>query len=263
MAIKIVIVNKKGGVGKTTTALNLSAFLSSKGEKVLAIDLDSQANLTIGFGINIDVLDLSISEVFSDEQTLENVIVHLSDKFSLVPSRPDLDSVIDSPKFAKVFKKYEVLRYKMGAIEDSYDYIIMDTPPAVESVLTMNALAIADYAIIPILLDTLSLAGLRQVLDVITEVQKQFLNTHISVIGLLATFYQNTNDAKRHLNILENSRHHNLLFRSKIRKNVSLAASFSQGLPITLYDKNSIGYLDYMNFTDELIARLEDVIPDL
>jgi chromosome partitioning protein len=256
MAIKIAVANKKGGVGKTMTSLNLAAFLSLIGKKTLLVDLDSQSNLAVSFKMNVDGSYPSVNDVFLGKAKLDEVVTPISSNLYLAPSRKDLENVINSGEFAKIRKRDEVINYRMGRAGDEFEWIIFDTQPAIESVLTMNALAAADYALIPLELATCSLYGLGQVMDVIADVQNQWLNNKLRTIGFLINRFENDNDSKHHLDILRESKYAAFLFKTKIRKNAALKKSITAGVPITKYDVNSHGYWDYRDFTDELLERV-------
>jgi chromosome partitioning protein len=257
MAIKIVVANKKGGVGKTTCSINLAAFLSEMGKKTLLVDLDSQSNLAVSFKMNVDDHCPAINDVFLGRAQLDEVLTPISTNLSLVPSRKDLEHVINSGDFAKIRKRDEVIKFRMGKADEDFDWIIFDTQPAIESILTMNALATADYALIPLELGICSLYGLAQVMDVIAEVQNQWLNNNLRTIGFLINrFEKNDNDARHHLEILMQSKYAAYLFKTKIRKNAALKKSITAGVPINKYDLNSHGYRDYRDFTDELLERV-------
>lgn len=258
MAIKIVFANNKGGVGKTTSVLNLSSFLSMMGKRVLCMDFDSQANLTISFGIDIISLERSFGEVFLGKVSLVDAIMPLYSNLSIVPARTDLAKVASSDYITTHFRKNEVIKQKIGEVESDFDFIIMDTAPSKDilSVLTMNCLAFADYAIIPIQFEHFAVAGLSQMMDIIKDVKEQWLNPGLKLLGILGTFYQNTNNNRYHSEMIKNTEAGRFLFDTKIRRNTSLSASVSKGLPITLYDRTSNGYSDYYSFTIEMLNRI-------
>jgi chromosome partitioning protein len=259
MAIRIVLANRKGGVGKTTTAVNLSANLSSMGYKVLVIDSDPQSNLTISFGINLS-LQRSLAGIFEDSCAIQDAILNCYPNLDIVPSTPELEKAIESGYVANHLRKNEIIKFKLRDVESAYDFIIMDTPPT-KSILTMNSLAIADYVIIPVMLEHFSIVGLKQMHDVIMEVRAQWLNASISLFGVLGTFYQETRNCKEHLAIINSSMFKDYLFTSRIRRNVTLSESVSQGTPIIHFNKHCHGYEDYDAFTREFLRRLEEKRP--
>ncbi|HAM52343.1 MAG TPA: hypothetical protein DCP92_17225 [Nitrospiraceae bacterium] len=260
MAIKIVLANRKGGVGKTTTALNLSANLASMGYNVLAMDFDPQSNLTVGFGINILSLGASLSNVFEDRCSIAEVTV--TDRHGcnlhIVPSTPDIEKVIESGCVANHLRKNELIKFKFGDLEEAYHFVIMDTPPG-KSTLTMNSLAIADYVIVPMRLDALSTVGLKQMRDLVGDVKAQWLNPKIELLGLLCTFYEQNTDSLEHMDIISgvDSPFREYLFETRIRKNITLSKSIARGMPVIHFDKRSHGYMDYDAFTREFLKRLE------
>jgi chromosome partitioning protein len=256
MAIKVVLANKKGGVGKTTTAANLSAILASRGYRVLTIDFDPQSNLTICFGINILSLGASLADVFDDNCSMEDAIVSgVFDNLDILPTIPAVEKVCESSRVMEHLRKNEIIKFKLAKLK-GYDFVIMDTPPA-KNVLTMNSLAIADYVVVPIRLDQLSTAGLKQMHDLVRDVKEQWLNPDIDMLGLLCTFYEYNTDVREHMDILQRSSYKDYLFDTKIRKNVMLRKSISRGLPIVHYNRNCHGFWDYDEFTSEFLARLE------
>jgi chromosome partitioning protein len=260
MALKIVLANRKGGVGKTTTALNLAANLASMGYRVLAMDFDPQSNLTISFGINILSLPLSLAHVFEDKCSIEEVIVPYRHEpnLDIVPSTPELEKVIESGHVANHLRKNELIKFKFEHAEQAYHFVIMDTPPS-KSTLTMNSLAIADYVVVPMRLDELSTVGLKQMGDLIADVKAQWLNPKIRLLGLLGTFYERNTDTLEHMDIISHadSPFKDYLFETKIRKNVALSKSIAKGMAVIHFDKGSHGYDDYDAFTRELLRRLE------
>jgi chromosome partitioning protein len=260
MAIRIVLANRKGGVGKTTTAVNLSANLASLGYKVLAIDFDPQSNLTISFGVNILSLQKSLANVFDNNCSIEDSVLNCLPNLDIVPSTPELEKAIESGYLANHLRKNEIIKFKLRDVESAYDFIIMDTPPT-KSILTMNSLATADYVIIPVMLEHFSIVGLKQMHDVIMEVRAQWLNASISLLGVLGTFYQETKNCKEHIAIINSSMFKEYLFTSRIRRNVTLSESVSRGTPIIHFNKQCHGYEDYHAFTREFLGRLEEKRP--
>ena len=256
MALKIVLANRKGGVGKTTTAVNLSSFLSAMGYKVLALDFDPQANLTISFGINILSIQRSLANVFEEKCTIGDTILNRYPNLDIVPSAPNLDKAIEQGYVANHLRKNEIIKFKLNDVVAGYDFVIMDTPPT-KSLLTMNSLAAADYVVVPVRLDHLSVVGLKQMHDLIMEVKTQWLNPSIELLGILGTFSEETRDCREHIDIIQDSMFSDCLFTSRIRKNVTLSESVSRGTPINYFDRKCHGYEDYNDFTLEFLKRTE------
>jgi len=246
------ICNQKGGVGKTTTAVNLCAFLSVSGKKVLLIDLDPQGNATSASGIGREAVDVSIYDVLIDGQDIKKAIKETkTNKLSVIPANTDLAGAEIElvGLMAREFKLKEALK----SVKDDYDYIIIDTPPSL-SLLTLNALASTDEVIIPIQCEYLALEGLSQLLKTI-ELIRVNLHPDLKIGGSLRTMY----DSRLILNneVFEEVKDHfpDLVFSTPIPRNVRLSEAPSHGMPILFYDPTSTGALAYEHFTKELLER--------
>lgn len=260
MACTIAIVNKKGGVGKTTTAFNLAGILAADYDKrVLAVDLDSQANLTISFKVNIMELPVSMSEVFLRTATLEDIAIPVLDRIHLAPARTDLAKVVGTTAVQGFGRLNEILKFRKGNIQELYDYIIIDTPPDVESVLTKNGLAISDFVVAPLKACDYSLAGITGVTDAVESIKSDFINTDIKVLGFLLTLLEHTSLTKKNLGLIDETQYGPHMFKVMIRKNAALPECVSAGKPISLYRRNCPGYWDYRAFTEELLDRIRQV----
>lgn len=252
MGKAIAITNQKGGVGKTTTAINLSACLAEKGKRVLAIDIDPQGNTTSGLGIDKDGLEYSVYELLIGECTLEDCM-----KESIVPNLFVLPSNVNLAgaeiELIGVDEKEYILKRLIEPIKKYFDYIIIDCPPSLNT-LTVNAMTTAETVLVPIQCEYYALEGLSQLVHTINLV-KQRLNANLEIEGVVFTMY----DARTNLSlqVVENVRN-NLdqnIYNSIIPRNVRLAESPSHGLPIIIYDPKSAGAEAYRDLADEVISQ--------
>ena len=240
---------KKGGVGKTTTAINLSASLASLGKKVLAIDMDPQGNMSSGLGVDKNevektVYDLIIGNIGIEECIYEEVIENLD----VLPSNIDLSAALIG-----VDNKEYILRDKVNKVKEKYDFIIIDCPPAL-SMLTINAMTTSDSVLVPIQCEYYALEGLSQLIHTIELVQER-LNPELEIEGVVFTMY----DARTNLSlqVVENVKDNlkQTIYKTIIPRNVRLAEAPSYGLPINLYDKRSSGAEAYRMLADEVIEN--------
>ncbi len=248
----IAIANQKGGVGKTTTTINLSACLAEKGKKVLVVDIDPQGNTTSGLGIDKrsetkTTYELLLQEITAREAIHKDVFENLD----IIPSNVNLAGAeID---LIDIEHREYVLRDALKEVEDDYDFIIMDCPPSL-SMLTVNAMTAADTVLVPIQCEYYALEGLTQLIHTIGLVQKK-LNPSLELEGVVFTMYDSRTNLS--LQVVENVKD-NLttnIYKTIIPRNVRLAEAPSYGLPINRYDTKSAGAESYRELADEVINR--------
>ncbi|MDH4263511.1 MAG: AAA family ATPase [Spirochaetia bacterium] len=248
----IAITNQKGGVGKTTTAVNLGAYLADLGKKVLILDFDPQGNAGSGLGVNINNIESTIYEVLLNEATYaETVIETKVPNLSLIPSNIDLSGLeVDLRDNSE--KDFQLKNF-LAKIKNDYDFILIDCPPSL-GVLTINALVASESVLIPLQCEYFALEGLTQLLRIINLVQKK-LNTDLELEGILLTMFDSrTNLASQ---VVSDVRTHfsGQVFEVIIPRNVRLSEAPSFGEPIGIYDPDSSGALAYKKMARELIQK--------
>lgn len=253
----IAIVNQKGGVGKTTTSINLSACLAHIGKKVLLIDIDPQSNTTSGLGIDKHVIETSVYDVLINDTDIKNTIIDTKiDNLKICPSNIQLAGA--EIELVPMISREMRLKSALEDIKESYDFIIMDCPPSL-GLLTLNALTAADSVLVPIQCEYYALEGLSQLMSTINLIKKH-LNKRLEVEGVVLTMY----DPRTNLSIqvVEEVRKHfnSKVYRTIIPRNVRLSEAPSFGLPIILYDEKSKGSEAYLNLAEEVISYAQESI---
>lgn len=248
----IAIANQKGGVGKTTTSVNISASLAATKRRVLLVDLDPQGNATMGSGVNKMELELSSFDVLMGEKTIAEVIIKTGDgDYDLLPANGDLTGaevgLLD--ELAREIR----LRNAIDEIKENYDFIFIDCPPSL-NMLTVNALVAATSVIIPMQCEYYALEGLSALLDSIDKIRK-YLNPNLKIEGLLRTMYDPRNNLATQVSAQLLEHFGDKVYRTIIPRNVRLAEAPSHGLPIIKYDKASRGALAYLALAGEMLRR--------
>ena len=248
----IAIANQKGGVGKTTTSINLSSCIAAKGKKVLVVDIDPQGNTTSGYGIEKNDLDNTIYELMLGDCSIEDCIIKdVIENISILPSNVNIAAA--EIELIGVDKKEYILKNEIDWVKDRYDYIIIDCPPSL-SLLTVNAMTTADSVLVPIQCEYYALEGLSQLIHTVNLV-KERLNPNLEMEGVVFTMY----DSRTNLSaqVVENVKSHlnQKVYRTVIPRNIRLAEAPSYGQPINIYDPKSAGAESYLALAEEVIDR--------
>ncbi|MBA2671687.1 MAG: ParA family protein [Gemmatimonadetes bacterium] len=249
----IAIANQKGGVGKTTTAINLGASLAVAEKRTLVVDVDPQANATSGLGLRKDEIDRSIYDVLVDGVAIRDVIVpkvHFP-FLDVAPATRDLVGV--EVELVTRPNRETLLRGALAEVRDDYDYILIDAPPSL-GMLTLNTLAAADAVLIPIQCEFYALEGLSQLLNTVRIVQKN-LNPALQIDGVLLTMYDGRLNLSKQVAAEAKEYFGAKVYRSSIPRNVRIAEAPSFGEPIVMYDILSVGAKSYLALAREVIAR--------
>ena len=238
----IAIANQKGGVGKTTTTINLAACVAEKGKKILVIDMDPQGNATTGFGIEKNELDNTVYELMLGECSVKECIIpNVIENLSLIPSNVNLAAA--EIELVEQARKEYILKNEIDWVKDQYDYIFIDCPPSL-SMLTVNAMTTADSVLVPIQCEYYALEGLSQLIHTVNLIRKK-INPNLKMEGVVFTMY----DARTNLSeeVVQNVKDtlEERIFKTLIPRNVRLAEAPSYGMPIIEYDPRSTGAKAY------------------
>lgn len=251
----IAIANQKGGVGKTTTTINLSACLAEAGQHVLVVDIDPQGNTTSGFGIEKENIENTVYELILDECSIQDCMIkNAVDNLDIIPSNVNLAGAeID---LIGVDNREYILKNKISEVAEQYDFILIDCPPSL-TMLTVNAMTTANTVLVPIQCEYYALEGLSQLMHTIRLVQQR-LNPDLEMEGVVFTMY----DARTNLSlqVVENVKANlkQTVYKTIIPRNIRLAEAPSHGLPINLYDTKSAGAESYRLLAEEVMHRGEE-----
>lgn len=252
--IVIAITNQKGGVGKTTTAVNLSYSLAKNGKKVLLVDFDPQGNATSGLGIDKQSLSLSVSDVIMNQAPLSAVIQKTKHKnLDIVPTVSSLANT--EVELANADKRFVRLKSALDSNDDGYDIIIIDCPPSL-SLLTVNGLIAAQYILLPVQAEFYALEGLGQLLETVKLIRKA-TNPTLELLGVLPTMMDSRTTLSGQVHDEIKKHFPGKVFETTIPRNIRLAEAPSHGLPVGAYDKFSKGARAYKSLAKEVLKRVE------
>lgn len=252
MSRVIAVANQKGGVGKSTTAINLSSCLAERGKKILLIDMDPQSNTTSGYGVEKTEIKYSVYDLLMGNCIIEDAILKMEyPKMDLIPAVTDLAGA--EIELTELDDKEYRLKQPLDLVKDEYDYVFLDCPPSL-SMITVNCLVAADSILIPMQAEYLAMEGLALLINTIEMIRKG-LNPELDIEGILFTMYDGRTKLSQEIveNVKESLNVH--IYDTFIPRNVRLAEAPSYGMPINLYDHKSKGAKSYAALADEMIKR--------
>lgn len=259
MAIKLALVNQKGGVGKTTTGINMASCLAMRGQRVLLVDLDPQGNATSGLGFDKNAPGLTTYDVLINQVSINDVQREtIQSNLYLCPGTIDLAGA--EIEMVSMEQRESVLKRSLNDLEQSFDYILIDSPPSL-GILTLNALTACDGAIVPIQGEYYALEGVSQLMDTIGLV-KAGLNPDLDIFGVVLTMYDSRIQLANQVNEEVRNYFGDKVFETIIPRNVRLSEAPSYGQPINIYDKKSKGGEAYHNLAREVMARVRKEFVD-
>ncbi len=248
----ISVTNRKGGVGKTTTAINIATAMAAIGKKVVLFDLDPQGNATTSLGLNKNKLALSTYDVLVNNEKIENVLQKtLVPLFEIAPAKPDLAAA--EVELIGAHNREKILKNALNTLSASIDYVLIDCPPSL-NLLTINALCASDSVIIPLQCEFLALEGLTDLMKNIERVKKSF-NPSLKVQGIVLTMFDKRNKLSSLVEKDVRNYFKDLVYQTVIPRNVRVSEAPSHGKPIMIYDFKSVGAQSYINLSKEVLIR--------
>ncbi|MBR1527901.1 MAG: ParA family protein [Oscillospiraceae bacterium] len=252
MSKVIAVANQKGGVGKSTTTVNLAAYLGSRGKKILCIDIDAQGNLTTGFGIRKKDLSCSTYDILTGKESIKNAVIQTEfENVSVVPANADLAGA--EVELVNMEQRFNRLKMQVLTIKEDYDFIFIDCPPALGQ-LTINGMTACDELLIPMLAEFYALEGLTQLVNTMKLVRANY-NPSLDILGIVFTMYDNRLNVSRQVVEEVEQYFAAKVFQTKIPRNVRLSEAPSYGKPVMYYDKHSKGTLAYECLGKEILGE--------